>query len=88
MRRTDRVLLAVSYVLLVGVVAFLSWDIDRQVKVNQRVACDVVTATALLVYASNQDRFDEEALSAFDALFEGLEDPCGTLTTPLDVLRE
>lgn len=42
----DRILLGLAYVLLVGVVVWMSWDLDRRAQQTQEVVCVAAFANA------------------------------------------
>jgi Tfp pilus assembly protein PilN len=90
--RTDRVLVMTAFVLLVAVVAYLSWDIDRRLDEVKRLQCqstwaaDEITAVSLLksVEDAPQDEKDR-ILDVLVATTHATEDVCGPR---IDILEE
>jgi len=78
--RLDRILVVVSYVLLVGVVAFLSWDIDRRLAAAQDSRCKlddaVVSAVAVQMVndieraAQQGDPYPKDSLTSAETVIE------------------
>lgn len=80
--RADRILLAASYVLLVAIVAWLGWDVDRRVaEVRETVCVSSYSVLSTLEIAVIEDLTEEEAQGLID-VFAYLDESCGEVNLP------
>lgn len=75
----DRVLLTIAYVLLVGSVAFLGWDVDRKLERNADIVCRMAAVSLISNLAiAGEGNITQEGFDAILEALSAIEDTCGS----------